>query len=79
MNVQEYIESTGTNVHALALRAGISYGSLRKHVLEGRGLSLASAKKFEICTSGEISAVDALGLAEEQPRRPKRRKSRKAA
>jgi hypothetical protein len=74
MNVLEYLEARDTNVHALSIKAGISYGSLRRHVLEGRGLSVASAKKLQACTAGAIRAVDVLGL-EDQPRLPKPRRT----
>lgn len=67
MNVAQFLEATGLNLHQLSQRAGVNYGTLHAHHRHGKALGLKAARKLEAVivegSDARMSAAEILGLA----------------
>lgn len=74
MQVSEYLELTGSNIHRLSQAARISYVTLRRHVNDGAPIGLDVARRLE-AFDPRLNACELLGLT---PPPAKTRKQRAA-
>ncbi len=58
MNVADYLQATGMNLHQLAGQAGISYTTLHPHVRHGKQLSVETAKKLQEWSERQPAAAE---------------------
>ena len=64
MNVEEYLEETGINLHQLSQEAKVSYEILRKHVRAGGPIGLKVATKLN-AFDRRLSVSEILGIPDE--------------
>jgi len=61
MNLKQYIEKTGTTVHALAKRAGVTPSTVYKFINgEQRSIKPHIARAISEATGGEVGILDLL-------------------
>ncbi|XXX80065.1 hypothetical protein WMF30_14960 [Sorangium sp. So ce134] len=63
MNVKQFLEATGMNIHKLSQEAGVAYSTLHPHVRKGKKLGEATARKLEAWSKGRMKAAEILELS----------------